>query len=104
MKLNEEMRCVVHTIIEGLCCSTCLHKYDLSGMNVLNTDLCVKWLKNVKTTILRTMHYIVATLFLLCSDIISLYRNKDCPNLVCIVENYVATQYFVSRHYFYSPG
>ena len=31
---------VVHTRIEGLCCSTCIHKYDLSGMNVLNIDLC----------------------------------------------------------------
>ena len=48
MKLNEEMRCVVHTIIDGIFCSTCLHKYDLTGMNVLNTDLCVNWLKILK--------------------------------------------------------
>ena len=48
MKLNEEMRCAVHTIIDGIFCSTCLHKYDLTGMNVLNTDLCVNWLKILK--------------------------------------------------------
>ena len=28
--------------------NTCLHKYDLNGMNVLNTDLCVNWLKMLK--------------------------------------------------------
>ena len=78
MKLDEEMRCTVH-------------KYDLSGMNALNADLCVNWLKNVKIVILRTMHCIVATLFLLCRDIIFLYHDKGFPSLLCIAENYVAT-------------
>ena len=49
----------------------CLHKYVLSGMNVLHTILSVDWLKNVNCAILRKIHWIFATYFLLCRDIIS---------------------------------
>ena len=49
----------------------CLHEYVLSGMNVLHTILCVDWLKNVNCAILRKIHWIVTTYFLLCHDIIS---------------------------------
>ena len=43
----------------------CLHKYDLSGRNVLHTVMCVNWLKNVNCANLRKSHWIVATDFLL---------------------------------------
>ena len=43
----------------------CLHKYVLSGMNALHTILCVDWFKNVNCAILRKIHWIVATYFLL---------------------------------------
>ena len=43
----------------------CLHKYDLSGRNVLHTIMCVNWLKNVNYVNLRKSHWIVMTDFLL---------------------------------------
>ena len=34
----------------------CLHKYVLSGMNIIHTILSVDWLKNVNCAILRKIH------------------------------------------------
>ena len=78
----------------------CLHKYDLSGKNVLQTIMCVNWLKkNVNCSNLRKSHWIVATLFLLCRDIVSLCRNEDWISLLEVAVNYVATYLFMLRHY-----
>ena len=60
----------------------CLHKYVLSGMNVLHTILCVDWLKNVNCAIWRKTHWIFTTLFLLCCNIIAFCRDKDWFSLL----------------------
>ena len=70
----------------------CLHKYDLSGRNVLHTVMCVNWLKNVNCTNLKKSHWIVATLFLLGLDI-------DWISLLELAINYVTTYLFMLRHY-----
>ena len=62
-------------------------------MNVLHTVLCVDWLKNINCAILRKIHWIVATLFLLCRDIISFCHDKEGFSLLEIVGNYVATYF-----------
>ena len=43
----------------------CLHKYDLSGRNILHTVMCVNWLKNVNYENLKKSHWIVTIDFLL---------------------------------------
>ena len=56
----------------------CLHKYDLSGRNILHTVMCVNWLKNVNCENLRKRHWIVATDFLLSRHISTMSRHCFC--------------------------
>ena len=76
----------------------CFHKYVLSGINVLHTILVVDWLKECylcnfeeNSWDCHDTPFYVATLILLCCNIITLCRNKDWFNLLEIAGNYVVT-------------
>ena len=71
----------------------CLHKYVLSGMNVLHTILCVDWLKECNCAKLGKIHWIVATLILLCHKIIALCHDKNWFGLLENAGNYVVTYF-----------
>ena len=42
-----------------------LHKYDLSGRNILHIVMCVNWLKNINCANLMKNHWTIETDFLL---------------------------------------